>query len=242
MIPKIIWQTYKDPYDTLADYMIDAINTWKDLNPDYDYRYMDDDQATEFVKNEYGQEWYDIFINVPVGVMRGDLWRYLITYKYGGIYADLDTLCQVPISNWILEDKDFIVCPENERDFCQWTFAVSAGHPFLKSVLDHIKEGFKNPDYTQQHFVHIYTGPYAWTNGILKALEVRDDMNINNIVDDFEIINSLPKAIENKFHLYGGEKWRIFHFYDVIHIYGSQRWKQDSYVRWIEHGLIRGGN
>ena len=88
----------------------------------------------------------------------------------------------------------------------------------------------------------VYTGPYAWTNGILKALEVRDDMNINSIVDDFEIINSLPKAIENKFYLYGGEKWRIFHFYDVIHIYGSQRWKEDSYVRWIEHGLITGGN
>lgn len=236
MIPKIIWQTYKDPYDKLTDYMLQAMQTWKDLNPEYELRYMDDDQASEFIKNEYGPEWYDIFINVPVGVMRGDLWRYLITYKYGGVYADLDTLCNAPISNWMIEDKDFIVCPENARDFCQWTFAVSPEHPFMKSVLDYIKQGFIDPDYTKEHFVHIYTGPFAWTNGILKALEVEDSINV---IEDFEAINSLPKAIDNKFHLYGGERWRIFHFEDVTHIYGSQKWNDGQYVQWIENDLVK---
>jgi mannosyltransferase OCH1-like enzyme len=98
-IPKTIWQTYKDPYDSLAGYMKDTIQTWKDINPEYEHRYMDDAQAAQFVLDEYGEEWHKIFMGFPIGVMRGDLWRYMVIYKYGGVYADLDTECLNPIAS-----------------------------------------------------------------------------------------------------------------------------------------------
>lgn len=236
MIPKIVWQTYKDPYDSLTPYMYSAIETWKKLNPEYEYRYMDDKQAGEFVLQEFGQDWYDLFINLPVGVMRGDVWRYMIIYKYGGVYADLDTECLKPISSWMLEDKSFIVCPENEIHFCQWTFAAEAGHPILKKVLDLIKERISNPKYHEQHFVHSHTGPAVWTDGISISLE----LNLKNIIEDFNLINDSEKAKLYKFHCYGGEKWRIFHFESVKHIYGSQRWNDGNYVQWIEDPLVKG--
>ena len=235
MIPKIIWQTYKDPYDKLSKYMLDAMQTWKDKNPEYEHRYMDDEQASKFVLDEFGQEWYDIFVNVPVGVMRGDLWRYMIIYKYGGVYADLDTECWEPISIWMRDDKEIIVCPENEIHYCQWTFAATAGNPILKSVLDHIKEQFKNPDYNQDHFVHKYTGPAAWTEGINKALEIK----VNNLIDDHTLLNESENAKLYKFHCYGGNQWRIFHFMSVKHLYGSQIWKDGNYVQWIEDDLVK---
>lgn len=235
MIPKIIWQTYKDPYDNLTPYMYDSIQTWKDKNPEYEYRYMDDAQAAEFVLNEYGSEWHEIFMNVPVGVMRGDLWRYLVIYKYGGVYADLDTECWEPISVWMKNDKEMIVCPENDIHYCQWTFAASAGHPVLKSVLDHIKEGFKNPNYNQDHFVHIYTGPAAWTEGISKGLDIK----VNSLIDDYRLLNESNNAKLYKFYCYGGDQWRIFHFMSVKHLYGSQVWKDGNYVQWIEDDLVK---
>jgi mannosyltransferase OCH1-like enzyme len=186
LIPKIIWQTYKDPKDTLAIYMHEAMDTWKNLNPEYEHRYMDDTQAAEFIKNEYGQEWYDIFIGLPVGVMRGDLWRYMVIYKYGGVYADLDTECLKPISSWMIEDKQFIVCPETSDHFCQWTFASTAGHPILKSVLDLIKHRLLSPEYGSPHFVHTHTGPAIWTDGINKALQI----NVNTLIEDYALLNS----------------------------------------------------
>lgn len=236
MIPKIIWQTYKDQFDQLQPYMVDAINTWRNLNPDFEYRYMDDTQAAEFVLNEYGQEWHDIFVNLPVGVMRGDLWRYMIIYKYGGVYADLDTECINPISNWLNEEYEMIVCPETDIHFCQWTFAASAGHPILKSVLDTIKERLLNPLYGSPHFVHTHTGPAIWTEGINKALEFK----FNNLIDDYLLLNSCNNAKLYKFHCYGGENWRIFHFIDVKHIYGSQKWDDGNYIQWIEDPLVKG--
>lgn len=235
-IPKTIWQTYKEPHESLAPYMKDAIQTWKDLNPEYDWKYMDDIEAAEFIKSEYGQEWHDIFISLPVGVMRGDLWRYMIIYKYGGVYADLDTECLEPISIWMLEDKDFIVCPETSSHFCQWTFAATAGHPILKSVLDLIKERLLKPEYGSPHFVHTHTGPAIWTDGINNALNIK----VKNLIDDTDLLNLSDNAKLYKFHCYGKEQWRIFHFESVKHIYGSQKWDDGNYVQWIEDPMVKG--
>jgi mannosyltransferase OCH1-like enzyme len=216
--------------------MHDSIKTWLDLNPEYEHRYMDDLQAGEFILKEYGQEWYDIFINLPVGVMRGDLWRYMVVYKYGGVYTDLDTECLLPISTWIREDKDFIVCPETDKHFCQWTFASSAKNPILKSVLDLIKDKLSSPEYGSDHFVHNHTGPAIWTNGITRALDIK----VANIIDDHLLLNSCDNAKLYKFHCYGGDQWRIFHFESVKHIYGSQNWNDGSYTQWIEDPLVKG--
>jgi mannosyltransferase OCH1-like enzyme len=235
-IPNIIWQTYKDPINSLAPYMVDAIKTWKYLNPEYDHRYMDDIQAGEFVLDEFGQEWYDIFVSMPVGVMRGDLWRYMVIYKYGGVYADLDTECLRPISSWMIEDKNFIVCPETSNHFCQWTFAATPEHPILKFVLDLIKDRLLNPEYGSPHFVHTHTGPEIWTQGILKALGIR----VENLIDDAELLNSCDNAKLYKFYCYGADQWRIFHFESVKHIYGSQKWNDGNYVQWIEDPLVKG--
>lgn len=236
MIPKIIWQTYKDPFDQLQPYMIEAINTWKNLNPNYEYYYMDDQQAADFVLKEYGQEWYDIFINLPIGVMRGDVWRYMVIYKYGGVYTDLDTECLKPISNWMNEDHEMIVCPENNIHFCQWTFAASAGNPVLKAVLDLVKERLLNPVYEGSHFVHGHTGPGVWTEAIMNFLNIKSI----NISDDYLLINSSDNAKIYKFHCYGGKYWRVFHNIDVRHIYGSQRWNDGSYTQWIKDPLLKG--
>ena len=236
LIPNKIWQTYKDEYNTLPEYAIEASNTWKNINPNYDYEYMSDAQAKTFIKEKFGQNWLDIFNGLPVGVMRGDLWRYMVIYEYGGIYADLDTRCIKPIDSWLLKDKEMIVCPENDRDFCQWTFAATPKHPILKSVLDYIYMVLSSPKYGEQHFVHNHTGPVAWTFGIMNALQ----LNNVNLIDDFEKVNNSDKAKEYKFYLYGGEQWRIFHFQSVEHIYGSQKWNDGRYVQWIEDPLVRG--
>lgn len=231
MIPKIIWQTYKDPFDTLQPYMVDTVNSWKDKNPDYEYRYMDDVEVLKFVRKEFGEDWYQIFIDCPLGVMRADIWRYMIIYKYGGVYTDLDTLCLAPIDEWLPKDYDMVICPENDVHLCQWTFAATPGHPILKSVLDCIKEGFENPDYQEDHYVHKLTGPAVWTRGIRKAIDLPENTQL--IYMD-KIIKDLPKAKEYKLFSFGSESWRMFHNMVVQHLYGSQNWHY-GYVQWIQN-------
>lgn len=234
VIPKKIWQTYKDPYEVLPEYIKDATRTWQNVNPDYEYEYMDDSQAREFVKKEYGQRILDLFDSVPVGVMRGDMWRYLVIYAYGGVYSDLDTLCYQPIDGWLKKDKKFIICPENDIHLCQWTFAAEAKHPLLKSVIDLMVDRLSNdPDWNIPHFVHHYTGPGVWTDGIISGLGVE---NNKKHIDECLLWNESKSGRRLKFYCYGGDDWRIFHLNASQHLYGSQNWS-DGYEQWIKHPL-----
>ena len=248
MIPKVIYQTYKDPFDSLPEYMQKTSNSWKTMNPDYEHVYMDDSQASDFIKKEYGEKVYNLFINAPVGVMRGDMFRYLIIYKYGGIYADLDTLCVEPVSSWMKEDKSFIVCPEHQDHFCQWTFAATAGHPILKSVIDLMIDRMEKADYTKKHFVHYLTGPGMWTSGIMASLNLEDkdpegvahyDPEGTGLIENMLEFNESEVAKSNGFYCYAGDRWRIFHHTAVKHLYGSQNWNE-GYVKWIEDPLVKG--
>lgn len=235
MIPKVIWQTYQPEYDELPDYIKNVSSTWRTLNPDYEYKYMSDASAEKFILDTYGKDMHELFLNVPVGVMRGDMWRYLVIYEYGGVYTDLDTLCKKPISTWMKDDKSFILCPENNFHLCQWTFAAEPRHPAIKSVIDLMVDRLSNnPDWNRLHFVHYHTGPAVWTDGILKYLGV--DNSDEKIIDNSLVWNTLEKSIESGTFCYGGEDWRIFHMDACQHLYGSQNW-HDGYEQWIKHPL-----
>jgi len=123
-----------------------------------------------------------------------------------------------------------IICPENDVHLCQWTFAAVPGHPVIKSVLDEIKKGFKNPNYEEEHYVHKLTGPAVWTKGIRNAINIPEYTRLTEM-DKVQL--SLPKAKEYKLYCYGSEEWLIFHNQAVQHLYGSQNWHK-GYDQWIK--------
>jgi len=59
-----------------------------------------DDEIAEFVQREYPM-FYPVFAAITVPVMKVDLFRYMVIYEYGGVYADMDTECLVPVQNWL---------------------------------------------------------------------------------------------------------------------------------------------
>jgi mannosyltransferase OCH1-like enzyme len=208
MIPKIIWQTYKDPFDSLPEYIVDVIQTWKDKNPDYEYKYMSDDDAKIFIYENFGQEWLDIFNSYPLGVMRGDLWRYMILYIYGGIYIDIDTICKIKIDDWVNKDKELIISlDEDGSNFAQLAFASIPKHPTLKIVLDLIKSRSKINPYPQNEYVDTVTGVKVWTDAI-------------------------KLGIEKNHSIYCYDDPMFFHNKVLIHLVGSKNWKDGQYVRW----------
>lgn len=230
MIPKKIWQTYKDPYDQLPEYIKETSNTWQQLNPEYEYEYMDDVEARNFIKKIYGKKMVGLFDSVPVPVMRADMWRYLIIHEYGGVYTDIDTKCLKPISTWMKEDKEFIVSTEHYLNFCQWTFAAKPNHPSIRSVIGlMVKRLSNNPDWNRPHFVHYYTGPSVWTQGILSSLGTTRG---KSLIDQSLELNNLDKSKELGFFCYGGEDSKIFYSDCVYHIFGSGNWNE-GYEQWI---------
>ena len=175
-IPKIIWQTYKSQASIPRE-AIGCIATWKKLNPQYEYRFMSDEQMDYFVRKYYPGAIYQMFCDMPIIVMKADIWRILVLYQFGGIYADIDAKCIIPIQHWEkIRSHSFIVSYENDNHhFCNWTMAAAPGHPILKKIievmLDRWREGIR---YHYEHMVHHHTGPGVVTKGITEFFKVGD--------------------------------------------------------------------
>jgi len=251
VIPKKIWQTYKLPYEDLPEYAIEASVTWKDRNPDWTYSYFSDDDIMDFVSDHFGKGWVEIFNSCPLGVMKADIWRVMVLFINGGMYTDLDTVCNVRISDWFdkISDKRVIINAEHEVHIQQWTFLSEPEHPAFNYMLENIKKAFENPDYSNPHFVHAMTGPGIFTRSILEFLDIWEPaedidgeiyksdewakFNIHkvNLINDVDLINSSAAARYSGIYLTPSH--RFFHNQASSHLYGSQAWSDGRYDQWI---------
>ena len=158
MIPKIIHQTWKT--DEIPAKHLKFVNKVKTLNPEWSYKLWTDQDNDEFVKKEY-PDFYKVFTGFSRGIMRADVIRYLIMYKTGGVYLDLDYEVLKPFDfgrNEIILPLALSTKEGNSADMLGNCFLASVpGHKFWRDVIDDLKE---NPpavtDYTQ---VMDATGP-----------------------------------------------------------------------------------
>ncbi len=151
MIPYLIHQTWKTS-EIPAKWKPFAKKV-QDLNPGWKYQLWTDADNDTFVKKEF-PAFYSTFRSFSREIMRADVIRYLIMYKLGGVYLDLDYE--------VLKPFDFgnhsLVLPYNRNksfgdaqdDIGNCFFASEPGHPFWADV---IKELSEHPpvvtDYTQ---------------------------------------------------------------------------------------------
>ena len=98
-IPKQIFQTWKSHTEIPANFRYWS-QTWKTMNPDYDYVMWDDADNRAFIAAHF--PWFlSIFDSYPRNIQRADAVRYFYLYYYGGIYADLDFECLKPMDGLI---------------------------------------------------------------------------------------------------------------------------------------------
>ena len=86
-IPNKIFQTYKNnEYQNISHY--NCVQSLIDFNPNFDYYFYNDFDCREFIKNHYNESVLNAYDILYPSAYKADLFRYLIIYKYGGIYLD----------------------------------------------------------------------------------------------------------------------------------------------------------
>ena len=171
MIPKIIHQLWEG--EPLPDFYVQFAQTWKENHPGWQYEFWDGDRMETFVRIHYPQ-----FVNAYRGfrhnIQRWDAVRYLILYKTGGMYADFDYECLLPVDDYMAEEGKcyFAMEPEEHciRFFGRDTFtnalmATCPDHPFFKKIIEHIFHE-SHHEYTNNTVrdVHASTGPVMLTD------------------------------------------------------------------------------
>ena len=135
-IPKIIHQTYKN-HDLPETYKMCQTEI-KRLHPDFEYRFYTDEYMDRLMKTDF-PEYYEKFNELPRMIMKIDMFRYFLMYKYGGLYADMDYIMFKPFD--LLSEKVVIPCNREDKNgipIClgNCIFASVPNHPFWKSLMD----------------------------------------------------------------------------------------------------------
>jgi mannosyltransferase OCH1-like enzyme len=136
-IPKIIHQTYKN--NNLPDIYKLCQNEIKKLHPDFEYRFYTDNDMDNIMKIEF-QEYYDKFNELPRMIMKIDMFRYFLMYKYGGLYADMDYLMFKPFDllnyNVVIPTNRDLDKDDKLTNLGNCIFASKPNHKFWKSLMD----------------------------------------------------------------------------------------------------------
>ena len=135
-IPKIIHQTYKN--NNLPETYKMCQTEIKRLHPDFEYRFYTDEDMDKLMKT-YFPEYYDKFNELPRMIMKIDMFRYFLMYKYGGLYTDMDYLMFKQFD--LLNEKVVLPCNrenENGEPIClgNCIFASQPNHPYWKTLMD----------------------------------------------------------------------------------------------------------
>jgi len=204
-----IWQTTGPK--TLTKEQASDIASWREKHPFFSFTLMTDEQGDSFVSEQFSNrsDIVDLFLRLPIPIVKADLFRYLALVAKGGIYADIDVFCERPISAWLpqenanlIDSVSLIVGLEFDFDFrgegaevasqfANWIIASKLGNKHLMHVIDTAVAGIyaiaEKNNVDLEHLdlwmfpdVVNIAGPKRMTIGILESLS--EDMK--RLVDD----------------------------------------------------------
>lgn len=194
-IPRLIHQIY--PTRDLPPLLSRNVEAIKAANPGWDHRLYDEDACQAFIGEHYGERVLELYrrIDLRYGAARGDLARYLIVYACGGVYLDIKSYFDRPISSVISETDGYVLTHWDNRaegnhpgyglhpdladlpggEFQQWHIIAAPSHPFLRAVIAKVLANIETyrpwRHGVGRNGVFRVTGPIAYTRAIQPILE-----------------------------------------------------------------------
>ncbi len=146
-IPKKIYQTYSNNnYHNISHY--NSVQSLIDYNPEYDYHFFNDIDCREFIKNTYDEIILESYDRLYPCAYKADLFRYLLIYKYGGIYIDNKYLVRISFNNIIESDFINIYCKDIHQKLLFNSLLISIPNDVnYKLVIDKIIDNVENNFY-----------------------------------------------------------------------------------------------
>jgi hypothetical protein len=135
-IPTIIHQTFEN--NDLPPLMHDAVMTWVNLNPEYEYRFSNSVARRVFLKDNFEPKILMAYDTLQSGAFKADLWRYCQLYVNGGVYSDVHQVCRRPLSEFLLPEDRFVSARAGNLPFAMACGFICATpqHPFLRQAID----------------------------------------------------------------------------------------------------------
>lgn len=156
-IPRKIWQVCSQA--PIPKVLRSYSETWSNENEEYLHTLCSEEEARSLV-----EDFYPELLTVYDGLKdhsRLDLFMYMILFKFGGIFASIDSTCELPLRKLIRADDDMLVghqpiltsrvlqkkvgVQHHTWPFHQWVLASAPGHPVLRFLIEYIAKNSDKP-------------------------------------------------------------------------------------------------
>lgn len=202
-IPRVIHQTYKT--NDLPTEISEVVQRLKDMNPTFEYKFYNDKDCVEFIRENYDEETLNLYlsINPNYGSAKSDFFRYLLMYKVGGVYLDIKSCTTKPLEEVLLPTDEYLLTHWEGLDwadelkyyfgeFQNWHIICKPNHPFLKRVIEIVKDNIKNYiGGSDKYSVLRVTGPIAYSKGIIELISQHKKNSVDSPVREFLLENEI---------------------------------------------------
>ena len=156
-IPRKIWQVSFESHVPKVHRAYS--DTWSEENEEYLHTLCSAAEARSLVE-DFFPELLAVYDELKQH-SRQDFFMYLVLFKFGGVFATIDSTCELPLRKLVKADDDMIVghqpvltsrilqrkvgVKHHSWPFHQWVLASAQGHPVLRFMIEYIA---KNADKT----------------------------------------------------------------------------------------------
>ena len=185
MIPKTIHQIWFQGEDNMPEHLKKYHQTWIENNPDYHIKIWDEGMIKKEIDSFPDADVRDMYNNYPYMIQKIDLAKYIILYRYGGIYIDMDVKNLQRIDESFFSHYDLILSKMPENIIFKYLSTLGEKSIFTdiinngiimaqlqhQVILETINEAKKNKNSIYKNinkplYIFITTGPLCLTNAV----------------------------------------------------------------------------
>lgn len=187
-IPRIIWMFWDSGWPSNKPDANLALYSFVHANPNYEIRPINLLEAERYTQREKvvpNATWNQLTIQA-----KSDIYRTLLLYEHGGIWADASLVCSVPLDTWLTVDhhvdlvsflrKDISRSPKRlQKKIDPWITSWFLAAPPKSYTIRAIREIISDP--TQHNRFH---QEYYWWHRIVSDLS-QSDIRVGNRTRNF---------------------------------------------------------
>lgn len=103
-IPKIVHQAFLADHSEIPENFKEWSDECRRLHMDYQWKIWSRDEVEEVIKTKYSWLWETWRSwGAQDWIKQSDALRYILLYEFGGVYMDLDYMCQKPVTDIITD-------------------------------------------------------------------------------------------------------------------------------------------
>jgi len=241
MIPKTIYRSWKT--QNFHPKIEKQMNKMLKINSEYSQIIYTDDQVHDYVKSNYDAEIFRAFDSLNIMTAKVDYWRYLILFKEGGVYLDIDSQINTKISDFLNDDDDSLITAEtNPELFVQWALFFVKDHPILEKTIENVTKNIIQKKYPND--IVNTTGPGEFTRSLqeLYYQKYSDYINWQSVDSHFDkkyVIEKKGKTYNYRIFGVDFNKHLSFKYKNTSYLYKeSTHWKKEE----VTTNLIKDSN